>query len=385
MSFTPRPYQQEAIDRAVEYFKSTDKVHAIEILPTGSGKSVVIANIAMALEGKTIVFQPSKEILEQNLKKFMSYGYRAGVYSASAGSKSIDKITFCTIGSVITKTHLFRDVKNIIVDECDLVNAKGGMYERFFKALPEAKILGLTATPYRLTSNLVEGAQLKWITRTKPKIFGKCLYHIQNHVLFDAGHLAKLNYYPIDVIDRSQIATNSNGTDFSERSLQAYYTRINMPQKTWTIANQLLLKRKNLLVFCALIKEANQVSLAVPGSVVLTGETDKKVREKILMDFKSGKVKCVINVGVLQVGFDFPELECVLLARSTMSLRLYYQIIGRGMRPHPEKDECWIVDLGGNYKFFGPIETMLIKEDEKGRQSIWNQGKQLTNVPFTKN
>lgn len=383
MSFTPRPYQQEAIDSAVAFFKSDTDKNAIEILPTGSGKSVVIANIAAALDEPTIVFQPSKEILEQNFAKFCSYGYRAGIYSASAGSKFIDKVTFVTIGSVAKKSHLFRHVKNVIIDECHLVNSNGGQYEAFIKALPEAKVLGLTATPYRLSSSM-EGAMLKFITRTNPRIFKKVLYYIQNDVLFNAGHLAKLEYFAFNVVDRSQLRTNSTGTDFTEASLRWYYKKINMPALTTTYANRLLAKRKNLLVFCSLLEEAYAVSKGVPGSVVLTGETPSGERSKILSQFKSGTIRCVINVGVLTTGFDYPELECVLIARSTMSLALYYQIIGRAMRPHPEKQSAWIVDLGGNISFFGKIETMQIRFNDRGLPAIWNGNKQLTNVVFEK-
>lgn len=384
MAFEPRPYQAEAITAAVEYFKGKDKTNAIEILPTGSGKSVVIANIAKQIDGKTIVFQPSLEILQQNFAKFTSYGFRAGIYSASAGSKFIDTITFCTIGSVANKAHLFRGVRNIIIDECHLVNSEAGMYEKFIKSIPEAKVLGLTATPYRLKSTM-EGAMLKFITRTRPRIFSKVLYYIQNRVLFDAGHLAKLEYFAFDVVDRSKLQMNSNGSDFTESSLKAYYRQINMPQLTWKYANRLLAKRKNLLVFCSLIEEANIVSKGVPGSVVLTGDTDKKLREKILSQFKAGKIKCVINVGVLTTGFDYPELECVLLARSTMSLALYYQIVGRAMRPHKDKESSWIVDLGGNIRFFGKIETMEIRVSDTGLFAVWQGNRQLTNKVFEKN
>jgi DNA repair protein RadD len=384
VSFQPRSYQVEAIDAGVRFFNSKDKFNAIEILPTGSGKSVVIANMAMNLQGKSIVFQPSKEILEQNLAKFMSYGYRAGVYSASAGSKFIDKITFATIGSVAKKHHLFRDVKNIIIDECHLVNAQDGMYSDFIKSLPEAKVMGLTATPYRLSSGF-EGAELKFITRTNPRIFNKVLYYIQNETLFNAGHLAKLEYYSFDVVDRSMLQVNSSGSDFTEASMRAYYRQINMPKIVTEYGNRLLAKRKNLLIFCSLISEAFEVAKGIPGAAVITGETDKATRERILKQFKSGVIRCVINVGVLTTGFDYPELEAVLIGRSTMSLALYYQIVGRAMRPHPNKESAWIVDLGGNIRFFGKIETMKIHVNEKGLYSIWNNGRQLTNVPFSKN
>jgi DNA repair protein RadD len=177
---------------------------------------------------------------------------------------------------------------------------------------------------------------------------------------------------------------NSTGTDFSEASLRRYYKSIDMPSKIVYYALRLLQKRKNLLIFCALVDEALKVKNNIPGAEILTGETKKEDRERILMQFKKGTIKCLVNVGVLTTGFDYPELECVLMARSTMSLSLYYQIVGRAMRIAPSKESAWIVDLGGNYNFFGKIETMRIQQDEKGRFAIWNNGKQLTNVPFQK-
>lgn len=382
--FEPRPYQREAIQGASEFFTSNRPYNAIQILPTGSGKSVVIANIAKEGDGKTIVFQPSKEILQQNFAKFIKYGFRAGIYSASAGKKFVETVTFATIGSVAKKHHLFKDFNRIIVDECHLVNAKGGMYHDFIKACEDARVLGLTATPYRLASNS-DGAMLKFLTRTKPRIFNQVNYWIDNSVLFNAGHLAKLDYYQFDVIDRTMLQVNRAGTDFDEASLRAYYKKIDMPKITGYWANRLIVKRKNILIFCSLISEAIQVARYVPGSVVVTGDTEQSIRDRILTQFKAGIIKCVINVGVLTTGFDYPELECVLIARSTMSLALYYQIVGRAMRPHQNKESAWIVDLGGNIKFFGKIETMKIKTDHRGLFSIWNNGRQLTNVQFTKN
>lgn len=383
MSFQLRPYQQESVDAGVAYLKGKSNKNEVIVLPTGSGKSVVIANLVAPLEGKVVVLQPSKEILEQNFAKYVSYGYYAGIYSASAGHKKIDKVTFCTIGSIINKKHLFEGLETILIDECHLVNAKGGMYQDFIKSFPKAKVLGLTATPYRL-HNSMEGAQLKFITRTNPKIFSSILYYVQNDVLFNAGFLAKLEYFSFNVVDRTMLQLNTTGTDFTEQSLRRYYKSIDMPSIIVQYAIRLLAKKPNLLIFCSLIEEAMTVKARIPGAAILTGETKKDERERILSQFKSGKIKCVVNVGVLTTGFDYPELETVLMARSTMSLSLYYQIVGRAMRIAKGKETAWIVDLGGNINFFGKIETMRIQSDEKGRLAIWNNGRQLTNVPFQK-
>jgi DNA repair protein RadD len=387
MSFQPRPYQVDAIDAGVNFFKSKAKGNGLLICPTGSGKSVIIANTAGQLEGKTLILQPSKEILEQNFAKYTTYGYRATIYSASAGVKHRDTVTFATIGSIAKKHHIFSDFQNIIIDECHLVNPESGMYHAFIKAFEKVKVLGLTATPYRLSSGM-EGSQLKFLNRTSPRIFNKVLYYIQNNILFDAGFLAPLEYYRFNVVDRKMLTTNSTGADFTEASVRAYYRQINMPKITTEYANRLLKKRNNLLVFCSLLSEAATVASGVPGSVVISGDTESGQRAKILSQFKAGKIRCVINVGVLTTGFDYPELECVLIARSTMSLALYYQIVGRVMRPFTYEDGSkkvgWVVDLGGNIDFFGKIETMKIQTNEKGLYSIWNNGRQLTNVAFQK-
>jgi DNA repair protein RadD len=383
VAFQLRPYQQESVSAGINYFNSKTNKNAILILPTGSGKSIVIANLIAPLKGKTIILQPSKEILEQNFAKYVSYGYYASIYSASVGQKKIDRVTFCTIGSIINKKHLFDGLENIIIDECHLVNAKGGQYEDFIKSFPKAKVLGLTATPYRL-SNDSYGAQLKFITRTRPKLFHSVLYYIQNDVLFNAGFLSKLEYYSFDVVDRSKLQLNSTGTDFTVQSLSRFYKTIDMPSIIVKYAFRILAKKPNILIFCALIHEAQIVTKRIPGAVLLTGETKKEDRERILIQFKKGVIKCLVNVGVLTTGFDYPELEAVLIARSTMSLALYYQIVGRAMRIAPNKKSAWIVDLGGNINFFGKIETMKIIKTENGLFSIWNNGRQLTNVPFEK-
>jgi DNA repair protein RadD len=382
MGFQLRPYQADSTRLGVEYLQGKSNDNAVIVLPTGAGKSIVIANLVAPLEGKTIILQPSKEILEQNYEKYSKYG-KASIYSASAGEKIIGRVTFCTIGSIINKKHLFAGLKNILIDECHLVNSEGGMYQEFINHFPQANVLGLTATPYRL-SQTSEGPQLTFLTRSAPRIFNRILYYVQNNTLFDAGFLAKLEYYSFDVIDRSKLELNSSGTDFTTASLSRYYKSIDMPSRIVKYAFHILSKKPNLLIFCALINEAKEVVKRIPGAVLLTSDTKKDERERILSRFKKGIIKCVVNVGVLTTGFDYPELEAVMMARSTMSLSLFYQIVGRAMRIHPNKSNAWVVDLGGNLNQFGKIETMKIEVDNEGRFAIWNNGRQLTNIPFKK-
>lgn len=223
MSFVLRDYQQKASDAAVAYFKDTKKkTNAIMVLPTGSGKSLIIADIANRLDGHTLVFQPSKEILEQNFKKLCSYGVLdCSIYSASFNSKEISRITFATIGSVKAHSELFLHFRNVIVDECHLVNPKEGMYKDFFGAV-KCKVLGLTATPYRLSSSRDFGSMLKFITRTKPHVFSEVIYHVQVSTLLDMGYLAKLDYYSMNPSGWNELnlKVNTTGVDYTDRSVQ---------------------------------------------------------------------------------------------------------------------------------------------------------------------
>lgn len=393
--FIPRPYQTEAINAGVSYFTDKkEKKKGMLILPTGSGKSIVIANITGSLppKSKSIVLQPSIEILVQNFRKYTSYGYRAGIYSASAGIKHVDDVCFATIGSIIKKKHLFQNHTNILIDECHKVNADDGMYQEFIHSFDKCKVLGLTATPYRLES-CSDGSMLKFLNRTNPRIFNKVLYHVQNDILFKSGHLAPLEYYSFKTIDRGRLELNKTGSDFTDASIKQAYAEIDMPAKIIHYANRILKKRKSLLVFCTLNAEAFQVAAGIPGARVVTGDTDKEERKDILKQFTSGVIPCVVNCKVLDTGFDYDKLEAVLIGRSTMSMALYYQMIGRVMRPYKYSDGSvksgWVVDLGDNIRLFGKIETMQIQKDEGGLYSVWNNingvFKQLTNVTFRKN
>ena len=376
-----RPYQKEAVEAAVSFLKGPAKHNAIEVLPTGSGKSLIIANIVKELGEPVLIFQPSKEILEQNLSKLMSYGYHAAVYSASKNRTEVSNITFATIGSVVGKTNLFTNFKYIIVDECHGVNSKDGMYKTFLRALMETgtKILGLTATPYRLASNSF-GSELRFLTRTRPRIFSEMIYHVQNRQLFESGYLAKIEYATSNGFDRSRLKVNSTGADFTDESVQTQIWATDLPNKLISIIRRQIMSRKNILVFTRFVDEAQHLVHNIPGSAIVTGETHKKERERVINGFKRGDIPVVCNCGVLTTGFDYPELETVIIARPTMSLQLYYQMIGRGTRPHPEKEYLRVIDMCGNYESFGKVEDLEICDEGNGKWFVGSKGKQLTNT-----
>ena len=387
--FKLRDYQQQASDKAVAFFQAKSNKNAIMVLPTGSGKSLIIADIASRLDAPVLIFQPSKEILEQNYKKLLNYDiWDCSIYSASFGSKEVSRITFATIGSVRTKPELFRHFKYVLIDECHLVNPKEGMYKAFLSVL-KCKVLGLTATPYRLSSNQEMGSMLKFITRTRPSIFKEVIYQVQVSTLLDMGFLSKLTYYPMNPVgwDTNSLQINTTGADYTDKSVVAYYEKIDFYGFLVQMVKRLLnpksgIQRKGILVFTRFLKEAENLTQSIPGCVIVSGDTPTKERELILNRFKSGEIKVVANVGVLTTGFDYPELDTIVMARPTMSLALWYQIVGRAIRPHPSKECGWIVDLCGNIKRFGEVKDLTLTEPKKGLWQVESNGRQLTNVYF---
>lgn len=354
-----------------------------------SGKSLVIADIASRLEGHTLVFQPSKEILEQNYLKLCSYGILdCSVYSASFGRKDISRITFATIGSVKNHPELFQHFRNIIIDECHLVNPKEGMYKDFLTML-QCKVLGLTATPYRLSSSRDFGSMLKFITRTRPCVFSEVIYQVQISTLLDMGYLSKLNYYAMNPLGWNELnlKVNTTGADYTDKSVVKEYERIDFYGFLVSIVRRLMNpkvggKRKGILVFTRFLKEAQKLTQSIPGTAIVSGDTPKKERERILEEFKAGEIPVVANVGVLTTGFDYPELDTIVMARPTMSLALWYQIVGRAIRPHPTKEAGWIVDLCGNIKRFGEVKDLRLVNGGNGKWAVFSNNRQLTNVRF---
>ena len=240
--FELRDYQLAASNAGVLFFnRRRTKRNGIIVCPTGAGKSLIIADIASKLNGNVLVLQPSKEILEQNYSKLLSYGITdCAIYSASLRKKQIATITFATIGSVMSKMEEFSIFRYVIVDECHQVNAVGGQYKELFEAA-DRRILGLTATPYRLNSaqvSLDENGRydpekepqnvciLKFITRTRPRIFHDVLYQVNIKTLLSRGYLANLRYFDLTLIDQQGLKRNSTGMDYDDANLQnLFYQR----------------------------------------------------------------------------------------------------------------------------------------------------------------
>ena len=390
--FKLRPYQEEAVKKGIEFMTSSEKGGAIIVAPTAAGKSLYIASIANALTGNTLVLQPSLEILQSNLEKAEVLGIEdIGVYSASADRKDIGKLTFATIGSIKNKKELFDDFEHLIIDECHAVNAKGGMYDDLINYMG-GKVLGLTATPYRLHAyaDFKTGALsvvAKFLHRTRPRLFNKIIHITQIGDLYRQGFLCPIVYLGTNDYHHDEIKLNSTGMDFDEIDLAAYNQAHSIIEVTSKIVQDE--KSRHILVFMSSVQEATRLAqnlaLRSVTAEIISAKTPKKERAYILEQFRAGKIRVVCNFGTLTTGYDFPELDCVILGRPTQSVALYYQMIGRGIRIAPKKTQVRIIDICGNVKRFGKIENFEIVENSPGMHRLKSNTSFLTGYDFYHN
>ena len=387
MITTLRDYQKVASDIGVGYFFHSERnAPSIMVLPTAWGKSVLIADIARRLGGGVVVLQPSKELLEQNYNKFISMGGNASIYSASAGQKEFGSVTYATIGSIKKLGAEFkaRGYKYVIVDECHLFPPKDSMFSGFISEMGCTKVLGVTATPFRLqTSNGFDGypeSKLVMLTsRSKNAGFFKEILHVhQIQSIVSDGYWSKLEYETWD-FDDSGLRFNSSGSDFRDDSIAQAYEQLGIQDKIIRRIQES--DRKSILVFVPEVKDALAMSRSVQGSVAVYGDMPKSDRDEAINGFRTGKYRVAINVNVLSVGFDHPELDCVIFGRPTASLAWFYQAAGRGTRIHPEKENCLIVDFVGNVSRFGRLESLVV-EKYKASWQVFSGDILLTSIPI---
>lgn len=366
-----RNYQEAAL-RAITADLSRPGA-SIVVMPTGSGKSYVIAAAAL-LKRPVLILQPSVELVRQNKSKLEAVigPDDIGVYSASFGTKDIKTFTFATIQSVYKKLHLFKGVQLVIIDECHQVNPKAlaSMYTSFLRAIGDPKVLGLTATPFRLDLTYIkEGDALyaatgvKMINRVHVKGTGKpfwqrIIYTVSHRKLLSEGYLCPLEYLHEPLMPYEAIPINVSHSDFN---LEKYSQQIiGFEAQILNTIAEAQKRYKSVLVFCAETGQATRLSEIMKDSKVVLGTTPKKEREKIVADFKSGVIKTVFNVGCLTVGFDHPALECVVLIRPVRSPILYLQMLGRLTRPSLGKIHGIVIDLTGSCKALGSVESFEV-------------------------
>ena len=361
-----REYQTRALDMLYAWFEKNATGHPVLNMPGGSGKSVVIASLAKdALqnwpETRILMLVHSKELILQNADKLRKLwpGAPLGIYSASVGKRQLEEpITYAGIGSVAKRAKEIGHIDLCIIDEVHAVStAESGIYRKLISDLleinPAMRIVGLSASPYRLGQGL--------ITEGPTAIFSEILEPVSIEELVFKTHLVPL---------RSKITRHKLDTDGLHKRQGEYIAsemeaKFNTDDHNSAVVQEIINKassRAHWLIFCSGVAHSEAVAeclrLAGIPAEALDATHSKSERERRLADFESGKLRALCNVGILTTGYDFPALDCIAFLRSTMSPGLYLQMAVRGMRPHPGKADCLVLDFAGVVETHGPITAV---------------------------
>ena len=354
-----RDYQQEAVNNTVKFFQKS-RHPAMIVLPTGAGKSLVIAELARIARGRVLVLAHVKELVEQNFEKYQSYGHSAGIFSASLGKKDWDqKAIFGSVQSVArAPDDFFNNFSLLVIDECHRVAEEGAtQYQEVIKKIldrnPELCILGLTATPYRLGLGWIyEYSQTGEIKTDKKRFFKQCVYDLPLSYMIKNKYLTtpvKVDI-PVTCYDFSEL------TETDRMFTAAEVEEILKSQKRLTpfIIRNIIditerFNRKGVMIFSSSVKHAEEIMSYLPpdDSRIVLGDTDMSDRNEIVNDFKNKKFKYLVNVSVLTTGFDAPHVDVIAILRPTQSNSLYQQIVGRGLRLSQDKKDCYVLDYTG--------------------------------------
>lgn len=360
-----------------------------------SGKSLIIGSVVKGINAPTLVLQPSKEILMQNYEKAVSFGLEPTIYSASCRKKEISELTYATIGSVKKEVDTLKQIgiKYILLDEVHYKFSPepDSEFMKFIVNFENIKMLGFTATPCRLHSysSMAEGnySMLNMLTKDTPRFIENMVHVIQIQDMVKGGYWSRINYEVWEFDDKDLIL-NSTGSDYTEDSIKRSIAKNGVNNTIYRRIMSLWNERKHILVCMDSVENSYILSnfmnrkMGSVVSAVVEGSTPKKKREAILEDFRNGKIKVVINYSTLTIGFDFPELDCVIFGRPTFSYAIYYQVVGRLVRPHKEKDSALFVDCCNNYGRFGRVEDLTIEQFPGNGWSMFVGDKLISNVPM---
>lgn len=366
-----RPYQQTALSCAWDYLRNSAGNPAL-VLPTGAGKSPLMAALAReAVEqwnGRVGILAHVQELVEQNADKLRAYWPEApmGVYAAGLKRRDrFDRIVFCQIQSVAKRAAAMGRFDLLLIDEAHRVPLNGeGMYRQFIddcKQLnPALRVIGLTATPYRL-----QGAAVP--VCGPEHLLTEIAYEARIPDLIADGYLSPLISRAGERPDLSGVRTR--GGEYVEQDLGERMDDAGLIGRTCDDLCARADDRRAWIVFCVNVAHAEHVrdalaSRGIAAGLVYAG-TPKAERKRLIAAFQTGSLRAMVNVNVLSEGFDAPHIDCVAMLRPTKSPGLYYQQVGRGFRMAPDKADCLVLDYAGNMLEHGPVDAIRVQQPRR--------------------
>jgi DNA repair protein RadD len=371
-----RPYQSEAKDAVNKYLAETDRNGLVSI-PTAGGKTVIFSSLisdwVQTWPGTRVCILAHREELlaqaEDKLKRLWPDA-PTGVWSAGLRRREGRRdILIAGIQSVHNRAFDLDPFDVIFVDEAHLVpNKSDTMYRRFLDdcrtANPRVRIIGFTATPYRLDGGPLWG---------EGKLFDDVIYEANIRSLIADGYLCPLRTRGGGDANISTAGVHIRNGDFAAGELEK---AANAEKLVEAAADEVVAQgatRKAWLVFGCGIDHANNIAAKFRARGVelptIYGDTNKDDRRAILGAFDAGRLRGVVNVDCLTTGLDVTRIDLIAVLRPTQSTSLWVQMVGRGLRLHPDKQDCLVLDFGGNALRHGPLDALRIRGKGAGKKT----------------
>lgn len=378
----PRTYQTEAVESLFRYFENNKSGNPVIAMPTGTGKSIVIALFLKTVieswpNQRILILTHVKELIQQNYEKLLALWpfAPAGIFSAGLNRKDVSPpIVFAGIASICKQSSLFLKTDLIIIDEAHLVSPnEDTMYRSFISKLkeknPRLRVIGLTATPWRLGHGKITES-----TEESLSIFTDVCFDITSVTAFNrliaenfiSPLIPKSTNYVLDIND-----VHMRGGEFIPQELQLAVDKREVTLSAIKEAIELGVSRNTWLVFAAGVDHAihtaqTMCDLGVP-SVAIHSKLSNEDRDRAIRDFKNGKYRAAVNNNMLTTGFDYPAIDMIVCLRPTASSVLWVQMLGRGTRPAKDKENCLVLDFAGNTRRLGPINDPVIPNPRGGK------------------
>ncbi len=395
--FQDRPYQTEAVESIWNYFRTHAEGNPLVAMPTGTGKSVVIARFLQSVlmqfgNQRILVLTHVKELIQQNYEKLMGlWAFApAGIYSAGLNQRNMSQpITFAGIASVARKWAAFGKIDLVLIDEAHLMSPNDQtMYRTFLAGLksinPYLRVIGLTATPWRMGHGHLIDPYEDAKGELLPALFTDVCFDITGlepfNRLINEGYLVPL----VPKRPKFQLDTeglHKRGGEYIEKEMQEKFDRDEITESALKEAIEYGGDRKHWLVFASGTDHADNVCdmlnlLGIPAGCV---HSKRAGRDETIQAFKDGKIRALVNNNVLTTGFDFPGIDFIIILRATGSAVLWVQMLGRGIRPvfvgpfdlntaegrwaaiaASGKLDCLVMDFARNSATLGPINDPVV-------------------------
>ena len=366
-----RPYQEEVKAAVYEHLRTRDD-NPCAVVATAGGKSPIMASICKDVvtqwNGRVLILAHVKELLQQTADKLRQVcpEVEFGIYSAGLKRRDTQHpVIIAGIQSVYRRACELEAFDLVLVDEAHLIPLEGdGMYRQFLADArvinPHLRIVGFTATPYRLKTGPI---------CTPDGYLNHICCEVGVRELIVGGYLCPL----ISKAGKVKADTTSlhvRGGEFVADELESLMDSDALVRSACAEIVEHTASRNACLIFASGVKHGQHIVEVLEeyglACGFVCGDTPAAERDATLSRFKSGQLKYLCNVNVLTTGFDAPHIDCVALLRPTMSPGLYYQMVGRGFRLHPSKEDCLVLDFGGNVLRHGPVDQIKVTTAERG-------------------